>query len=141
VAVADVQPSEEMWLNVSVVQTQEQLARYRARGSLLPPDTAFQQRLRPHYAFSFEAELSARIEAPALIVAGRQDSIVGYRDAWPILEHLPRATFAVLDRAGHALEREQSELFNALAGEWLDRVEEHIERQAQVERLSTWDAP
>jgi pimeloyl-ACP methyl ester carboxylesterase len=129
-AVADVQPGEEMWLNVSVVQTQEQLARYRARGRLLPPDTAFQQRLRPHYAFSFEAELSVRIEAPALIVAGRQDSIVGYRDAWPILDDLPRATFAVLDRAGHALEREQSALFNALAGEWLDRVEEHIERQA-----------
>ena len=129
-AIADVQPGEEMWLHVSVVQTQEQLARYRARGKLLPPDTAFQQRLMPHYAFSFEAEITAAIDAPALIVAGRQDSIVGYRDAWPILEHLPRATFAVLDRAGHALEREQSDLFNALAAEWLGRVEEHIKGQA-----------
>ena len=51
-------------------------------------------------------------------------SAVGYRGAWPLLEHMPRATYAVLDRAGHALEREQSGLFTALASEWLDRVEE-----------------
>jgi pimeloyl-ACP methyl ester carboxylesterase len=125
-AIADVHAGEEMWLQVTVVQTREQLARFRSRGRLLPPDEAFQERLRPRYAFSFEDELTAPIEAPALIVAGRQDSIVGYRDAWPFLDHLPRATFAVLDRAGHALEREQSGLFAALAGEWLDRVEEHI---------------
>jgi pimeloyl-ACP methyl ester carboxylesterase len=93
---------------------------------LLPPDEAFLERLEPHYAFSFEDALTARIEAPALVVAGRQDSIVGYRDAWPLLEHLPRATFAVLDRAGHALEDEQAALFSALVNEWLDRVEEHI---------------
>ena len=123
-AVADVQPHEEMWLEISVVQTREQLDRYRARGRLLPPDEAFQERLAPHYAFSFEGELTTLIEAPVLIVAGRQDSIVGYHDAWPLLEHMPRATYAVLDRAGHALEREQSALFTALASEWLDRVEE-----------------
>jgi len=126
-AVADVKPGEEMWLEVSIVQTREQLARFRARGAMQPPDTAFQDRLAPRYAFSFEDELTARIEAPALIVGGRQDSIVGYVDAWAFLEHLPRATFAVLDRAGHALAREQAGLFHALATEWLDRVEEHIE--------------
>ena len=131
-AVGDVQPGEEMWLQVSVVQTREQLARYRARGRLLPPDEAFQERLAPRYAFSFEDELTTRIEAPALVVAGRQDSIVGYRDAWPVLEHLPRATYAVLDRAGHALEREQAGLFTTLAGEWLDRVEEHIRASARL---------
>jgi len=125
-ALADVQPHEEMWLEVSVVQSREQLDRFRARGRLLPADEAFQERLVPHYAFSFEAELTTLIEAPVLIVAGRQDSIVGYRDAWPLLEHMPRATYAVLDRAGHAVEREQSALFTALTLEWLDRVQEHI---------------
>jgi pimeloyl-ACP methyl ester carboxylesterase len=123
-AIADVRPGEEIWLEVAVVQTEEMLARFRAVEEGPSPDEAFQQRLEPRYAFSFEPELTARIEAPTLVVAGRQDSIVGYRDAWPLLEHLPRATFAVLDRAGHALEDEQSALFSALAGEWLDRVEE-----------------
>ena len=55
---------------------------------------------------------------------GRQDSAVGYVDAWHVLENYPRATYAVLDRAGHGLGEEQKGLFRALAGEWLDRVEE-----------------
>ena len=32
--------------------------------------------------------------------------------------------FAVLDRAGHLLQYEQRDLFDALVNEWLDRVEE-----------------
>jgi hypothetical protein len=42
-----------------------------------------------------------------------------------LLEHYPRATFAVLDRAGHGLPHEQVGLAGALLGEWLDRVHEH----------------
>jgi pimeloyl-ACP methyl ester carboxylesterase len=62
--------------------------------------------------------------APALIFAGRQDSRSGYHEAWQILENYPRATFAVLDRAGHAVVLEQRALFASLVSEWLDRVEE-----------------
>jgi pimeloyl-ACP methyl ester carboxylesterase len=76
--------------------------------------------------FSFDLEaLSAPFEKPTLILTGRQDTHVGYKDAWNILEKYPRATFAVLDRAGHALGVEQETLFQALIHEWLDRVEEH----------------
>jgi len=57
-------------------------------------------------------------------VLGRQDSVVGYRDAWRLIESYPRATFAVLDRAGHWLQIEQERLFAELAAEWLDRVRE-----------------
>jgi pimeloyl-ACP methyl ester carboxylesterase len=60
-------------------------------------------------------------------VLGRQDDHVGYRDQWDLLEHYPRASFAVLDRAGHNLQQEQPVLFEALVEEWLDRVG----RQAQ----------
>ncbi len=70
------------------------------------------------------------LDAPALIVTGRQDTTVGYRDQWELLEELPRATFAVLDRGGHLLRGEQEPLFLALAGEWLDRVEERIDGRA-----------
>lgn len=66
--------------------------------------------------------------APTLILTGRQDNICGYRDAWEVLELYPRATFAVLDRAGHILRGEQEPLFIALVNEWLDRVEEWIEQ-------------
>jgi pimeloyl-ACP methyl ester carboxylesterase len=74
------------------------------------------------YSFDLEA-LSKPFEKPALILTGRQDTHVGYRDGWEILEKYPRATFAVLDRAGHALGVEQESLFQALVHEWLDRVE------------------
>jgi hypothetical protein len=40
------------------------------------------------------------------------------------VDNYSRGTFAVLDRAGHGLEVEQETVFNCLASEWLDRVEE-----------------
>lgn len=77
----------------------------------------------PGLSFDVDA-LEQPLEKPALILTGRQDSTVGYRDAWEILAHYPRATFAVLDRAGHFLGMaEQSELVSALLREWLQRVE------------------
>ncbi len=62
---------------------------------------------------------------------GRQDHWLGYKDAWKILENYPRATFAVLDRAGHCLQMEQEKLFNQLVSEWLDRVEESLSEKAE----------
>jgi pimeloyl-ACP methyl ester carboxylesterase len=64
------------------------------------------------------------LDKPTLILTGRQDGVVGYRDAWDLIENFPRATFAVLDRASHFLSVEQNALMKALLGEWLDRVEE-----------------
>jgi pimeloyl-ACP methyl ester carboxylesterase len=57
---------------------------------------------------------------------GRQDAAVGWRDAWKVIEQYPRASFVVLDRAGHGLGVEQRGLFQALTAEWLDRVEESV---------------
>jgi pimeloyl-ACP methyl ester carboxylesterase len=91
-------------------------------------DEAYQERMREreNYSFSFDVDaLADPFPAPTLIVTGRQDSMIGYRDAWGILENYPRGTFAVLDRAGHMMGVEQADLFHALAGEWLDRVEEY----------------
>ena len=75
--------------------------------------------------FSFDVDkLNNKFDKPTLILLGRQDNCVGYKDAWNILENFPRATFAVLDRAGHSLQIEQEELFNSLINEWLVRVNE-----------------
>lgn len=59
---------------------------------------------------------------PALMVMGRQDTAVGYRDQWNLIENFPRASFVILDKAGHNLQIEQEGLFHALVIEWLDRV-------------------
>ena len=128
--VKSLQPDEALWLEVAVLQTAETLASYRAAVKPGPAaaDQAFIERLQPRYAFSFEDRLTTPIAAPALILAGRQDHICGYRDAAKLLDHMTRASYVVLDRAGHALEDEQPDLFRALAGEWLDRVEQYAAR-------------
>ncbi len=60
---------------------------------------------------------------PALLVMGRQDNVVGYRDHWKLIENFPRASFVILDKAGHNLQIEQDVLFNAMVKDWLDRVQ------------------
>jgi len=60
---------------------------------------------------------------PTLFVMGRQDCAVGYHDQWQLIENFPRASFVILDKAGHNLQIEQDTLFHALVREWLDRVQ------------------
>jgi pimeloyl-ACP methyl ester carboxylesterase len=89
-------------------------------------DNEFLDRLWEDWALSFDVDaLQEPFPGPTLVLTGRQDSWCGYEDTWTILEHYPRATFAILDRAGHALQYEQRGLFNALVNDWLDRVEEY----------------
>ncbi len=77
------------------------------------------------YAFSFDVDaLKTPFNKPALFLMGRQDHIVGYKDACRIVENYKRCTFAVLDRAGHNLQIEQEDCFNTLVKDWLFRVQE-----------------
>lgn len=126
--VAALTADEQLVLQVAVVQSQEYLADFRAavKPGFATADNAFLERLEANYALSFDVDaLREPFPAPTLIVTGRQDSLCGYRNAWDLLDNFPRATFAVLDRAGHGLSVEQRMLFRALIGEWLDRVEEY----------------
>lgn len=88
----------------------------------------FLEKIRQHADFSFDVDkLPQPFARPVVILLGRQDSSVGYQDAWHILENYPRGTFAILDRAGHNLQIEQPQLFNALIEEWLHRVREFMQ--------------
>ncbi|MFX1496238.1 MAG: alpha/beta fold hydrolase [Promethearchaeota archaeon] len=80
------------------------------------------------YSFSFNVDqMRKKFEEPVLFLLGKQDIAVGYKDAWKILESYPRASFVILDKAGHLLEVEQKILFEPLVNEWLDRVIEAID--------------
>jgi len=129
--VSELEPDEAEMFQLAVVQSRRLLEALRTD---LPPegesgDQEFQAKIRENpknYTFSFDVDaLPEPFVTPTLIVAGRQDSVVGYRDAWGVLENYPRATFVVLDRSGHFLGVEQEDLFRTLAGEWLNRVEEY----------------
>lgn len=88
-------------------------------------DTAFLERLKQHgYECSFDVDRIKPFDRPSLILAGRQDTSVGYKDALRLIDNYSRGTFAILDRAGHGLEVEQEKVFNCLVNEWLDRAEE-----------------
>lgn len=65
---------------------------------------------------------SAPFTRPSLHITARQDDVVGFRDAWATVEHYPRATFAVLDGAGHNVHLERPDLCAALVTDWLQRV-------------------
>lgn len=113
--------------SIQVVQNKRNWERFRDEilPSLKIADIEFVEKLDEEgFDFSFDVNNMEKFNKPSLILLGRQDSSVGYKDAWDVLEQFPRATFAVLDRAGHNLQIEQEELFNSLVSEWLNRVEE-----------------
>ena len=112
----------------NTVLTEEMYARYAAEitPAVRLADDAFLQRLvAGGYYYTFDPDAGERFIKPALFLLGRQDSVVGYRNALDIMEHFPRATFAVLDRAAHNLQIEQAGLFAPLVCEWLDRAAEY----------------
>jgi pimeloyl-ACP methyl ester carboxylesterase len=111
---------------IAVVQTPETLRRFQEDVvvGLRAADRESMARIRENWLLSTDPESGDPYPRPTLIVTGRQDDSVGYVDQWALLPHYPRATFAVLDVAGHNLQFEQQGLFEALVNEWLDRVEE-----------------
>ena len=110
-----------------VVQTPETLRRFQetVAPGMARVDQAALERIFARWKLRTPPEQGPAYANPTLILAGRQDATVGYAGSWGLLEHYPRATFAVLDRAGHALPHEQAGLLTALLAEWLDRVGEH----------------
>lgn len=118
----------EKFNSSTVVQNERVYERYKKEiaSGIKMADAKFLRNLKKNgYEFSFDVDkINKKFDKPALIMLGKQDSCVGYKDAWNILEGFPRATFAILDRAGHNLQIEQSELFNSLVNEWIIRIEE-----------------
>jgi pimeloyl-ACP methyl ester carboxylesterase len=122
---------EGEFLGMSVLHTHKWLAELRSYPQIPDHekgDAEFLSRIREDhktYAFSFDVDdLPEPFHRPALIITGRQDHIVGYRDFWGILEKYPRASYVVLDGRGHFLEHSAA-LVHALMNEWLDRVAEN----------------
>lgn len=126
---------DEQWVQELAVVQSLGLLEYQ-RGWIIPAlakaDQEFIKRLEANTAFTFDVDtLPEPFPGPSLFLAGRYDPWCGYQDAYRILENYPRATFAILDRAGHALTYEQNILFKALVNDWLDRVEEYAFKNAQ----------
>lgn len=118
---------KEEFTSIAVVQSRSVWERYNREivTALKAADTDFLQQIKTGggYTYSFDVDVMEPFHKPSLILAGRQDSLTGYKDAWKLLDTFPHAAFAVLDRAGHNLHLEQEELFNMMTREWLSRLQ------------------
>jgi pimeloyl-ACP methyl ester carboxylesterase len=87
-------------------------------------DQAGLDRIAARYALEREPEEAhpEPFTQPSLFVTARQDHVVGYQDAWSRFEHYPRATFIVLDAAGHNVHLDQPSLTAPLLTDWLTRI-------------------
>ncbi len=123
-------PEEEKqgFMGFHAVQTRDVYARYKAE--IEPAFSRFDRDFlekRLDGAFSFPLEdMPVPFDKPALILSGRQDHVVGYKNPFRLTEDYTRATYAALDMAGHNLQIEQKEVFEALVGDWLTRVSGEI---------------
>jgi len=139
-ALAALAPGEAAELGEILVQRREYIEalRHKLRTRIQPAEraaadaTAEIRKDPARYGLSFDVDsLAEPFPAPTLIIAGRQDTSVGYRDAYEIIENFPRATFTVVDRADHGWPIDQRRLFVALIEDWLDRVEEYLASRAR----------
>lgn len=108
----------------AVIQTAEMHAAFAAEvapGLALMDRTGMAQ-IHAGWDLGHLPEEGRTYDRPTLWLLGRQDASVGYRDQWELLEHYPRATFAVLDRAGHNAQFERRGMTQALLLDWLERV-------------------
>ncbi|MBN9089336.1 MAG: alpha/beta hydrolase [Reyranella sp.] len=131
-AMAALDPAERAAMGTLLVEAPAYIERARRRfKTLVQPaieGTApwvLEMRADPkRYSFSFDLAAAEKgFTKPALIITARQDTTVGYRDAWQILESYPRATFVVVDRATHGWPTESTDLLAALVDDWLERIE------------------
>ena len=105
-------------------QTWERFAAEEAPGFAVA-NPAFMDAVDEHLPLSpsvDDALAEQPFEKPTLILCGRQDAMVGYRDQLRLIQHLPRCTFAILDISGHNLQFEQSALFTTLTADWIGRL-------------------
>lgn len=71
-------------------------------------------------SFSFDPDdLKEPCSAPCLIIAAKQDTEVGYKDQFDLMDKYNNSTYCAVDRAGHNLQIEQPEIFENLVRNWL----------------------
>lgn len=114
--------------DLAVVQSPETLRRFRSdiAPGLAAADQERLAMVRRDWVLAVPPGSGPVCPRPTLVLTGRQDASVGYAEQYDLLPHYPRASFVVLDRAGHNLQFEQPALFDWLVSEWLDRVMEAV---------------
>lgn len=110
-----------------VVQTPEMLERYQqsVAPGVAAADSATAERIGQHWELE---PTGAVYDGPVLVVAGRQDSTVGYAASVDLLGTYAHVTLAVVDGAGHALPHEKPAALSGILTGWLSETAESSRR-------------
>jgi len=114
------------FLDMAVIATPEKLEKYKndVLSGIKIHDKNFLSRYKGEYNPDMEKALrTIKFDKPTCIITGRQDNAVGYSVAYKILDRFPRATFAVLDCAGHNLQIDNEAVFIQLVKDWIWRID------------------
>jgi len=113
------------YMDMAVVATQKSYEKWQnsVQPAIEIADMAFlTNQLDMWYSIDFQKIVGKmNFDKPSCILTGRQDHLVGYKIAYELLERFPRASFAVLDCAGHLVERDH--LVEQIIKDWIERVE------------------
>ncbi|GAA1726307.1 alpha/beta hydrolase [Aeromicrobium alkaliterrae] len=116
----------ELFAPLAVIRTRATWERFASAAlpGLLAADAEAMERLDQRYSLEeLPDEAIDGYDRPVLIVAGRQDAVVGWQDQVELARRFPRATVAVLDRTGHNTHLERPALVRALLTDWLTAIE------------------
>ena len=70
--------------------------------------------------FSFDPDkMNSPCELPCLIITGKQDSVVGYKDQFDLMKIYTNSTYCAVNNAGHNIQIEQPKIFEDLVTAWL----------------------
>lgn len=116
----------EEFLEYTAVANNETWSRYKAEvlPGLRMADQDFVRRYQGEgYGFSFEGDFGdIHFVKPTCFLTAAQDSCVGYEDTYGLYKNFARATFTVVEGAGHNLQIEQPAYFDFYLCEWLKTV-------------------
>lgn len=102
-----------------VKRQEEEIDKAVARGN----EKFLEEYQQTGYKATFDVdEESENNDTPVLIVAGKQDSVVGFQDQFNLSIRYKRATFMAVDGAGHGLQYEKEEVFNQIFRMWISEL-------------------
>lgn len=113
---------DDVFRSYFVVQTPEMLERYERYVAPAAALADWAALGRIGECWEFTHEMATPYAGPTLVVAGRQDSTVGYAASMDVARQYPQATLALLAETGHALPHEKAGLLQAPRTDWAMRV-------------------
>ena len=112
--------------NMFTIQNSSNWRRYtkEVRSGVKKCNITLFKKIKNHgYSFKEDPDhLDEPYKNPSLIITGRQDLSVGYKDAFALIDKYPHSDFVILDGAGHMLQIEQKEIFDQLVLKWLSKL-------------------